>query len=83
MSNGWRLRRRTAGDEIEQGVVEVSERELLLGDVCWSFEEEDRRAAVLKVCEYERKKAAAASSWAETGRADAEGLFCGGDDDLK
>lgn len=40
-------------DVVEAGVAEASESELLLEDVSWIFEKEDRKKVVVGVCEYE------------------------------
>lgn len=40
-------------DRVKEGAVEVSKGELLLEDGCWASEEEDRREAVLRLCEHE------------------------------
>lgn len=50
---------------MKEGVAGVSEDELLLGDICWIFEEESRREAVLGVCEDEEEEADGADSLVE------------------
>lgn len=42
---------------MEEGVVEMREGELLPENVCWGFEEDGRKGAVLRVCEYEHNEA--------------------------
>lgn len=41
-------------DVVENGAAGGSESELLVENVCWVFEEELRREAVLEVCENEK-----------------------------
>lgn len=60
MSEGGRLWRGVVTDGIEENVVPVSDGELLLEDVCWVLGDENRKQAVLGVCEYKRAKAAEA-----------------------
>lgn len=43
---------RVVEDGFEEVVAKTSENELLLQAVCWAFEEEERREAVLRVCEH-------------------------------
>lgn len=50
LSKGRGMGRGAVGDGVKEGVFAVSTNGLLLEDVCWIFEEEDRREAVLGVC---------------------------------
>lgn len=48
---------------MKEDVMEVSKGDLLHEDVCGSFEEEDRREAVLGLCEHEGRKLAQRTRW--------------------
>lgn len=50
---------------------------MLLEDVCWAIEEEDRREAVWEVCDYKGGKASKSDPLAEKGCAKAKALLCG------
>lgn len=64
---------------MENGVVEVSEGERLVENVCVVFEEVGKREAVLEVCEEDEGEAGAADSLAEKRRVEVKALFCDGD----
>lgn len=53
ISEGGEMWRGVMGDGMEEGIIEVGEKEFLLENVCWVFEEENRRKAVLEVCKVE------------------------------
>lgn len=50
-------------DGVEEGDVEESKRELLLENLCWVSNIEEREEAVLGVCGYEGGKPAERTGW--------------------
>lgn len=64
---------------MENGLVEISDGELLPEDFCWVFEKEGRTEAVLGVREYERGEAGGADSLTTEGCVEVKAPFCGED----
>lgn len=63
VSEGGGTQRRAVGDELEEGIVKVSEGELLFGNVCWVPEVECRTGALFGVYEYEKEKPTERICW--------------------
>lgn len=68
--------KKIVGNGVEEGVLEGSKGDLLLGNVCWVSGEYGRRKVVFGVCEYESGQAVGAELLAENGCVEVKGLLC-------